>query len=774
MSKLCYGCFKEYEESENQCPYCGHNNDIDREHYPMALPDGWLLNGRYRVGKVLGEGGFGITYLAQDYKTNELVAIKEYFPESMVTRNQTMTVRVTSGDKRDNFEYGKSLFLQEARTLAALKNNEHVVSIFEYFEENGTGTAYFAMEYVPGTDFYGYIKERGGRLSFDETMEVAQPVMDALTAIHKIGLVHRDVTPDNIRISDHGKVKLLDFGSARYSVGDVTKTLDVLLKHGFAPVEQYSRHGKQGAFTDVYSLSATIYYAITGKKPYDSVDRMDEDLLPLPSALGADISSSQEEALMHGLAVRAQDRFQTIEELRRALSPEPSPNTPPTFENELQTAADLIHKKKYKMALAILETIPDYRNAGELIALCKEKLKKKKIAIAVATVVASLSVGALAVLYAMFSLGRGKEEQHTPSTAVVENAVKATCTEAGSYDEVVYCSICGEELSRDTVIIPALEHQWGEWIEMKPATDVDDGEESRTCANDPSHIQTRIIPRLQHAHELTAIPSVSATCETQGNRAYYVCTGCGRFYLDAEAKQEIDELDTIIPALEHSWGAWMVVKAPTEESEGTETRTCENNASHVETRTISRLSHDLISVEKKAPTCDEAGHAAYYLCSNCGRMFSDVSGNHEIFDTDVVRPALGHDWGEWIITKEATRTVEGERVRTCRLDTSHTQVERIPVIASASLETPEQTTVRTLIEEIKRGDTESMKVLAGYYLEGSYLQVNPEEGVYWYLRAIEAGDKGAMERLAYCYETGLGIDQNLEMAEYWKARAIDD
>ncbi|MCI7726790.1 MAG: protein kinase [Clostridiales bacterium] len=335
MENICYNCFSDSLNDAGICEKCGFNGAENREKYPLALPLGSILYGRYIVGRVLGQGGFGITYLAQDYQTKGLVAIKEFFPDSMATRTEKITVCPLSGERGENFAYGLNSFLEEAKTMAEFIGNPNITRVDCYFEENGTG--YFVMEYLDGDSFLDYIKSHGGRLGWEDTMRVALPIMDALAAMHEKGIIHRDVTPDNIYITKDGTVKLLDFGAARYSLGNVSRSLDVILKHGFAPKEQYSRRGKQGPFTDVYSLGATIYYALTGVKPDDAIERLEEDQTPLPTTLGARISNSQEAVVMRALAVMPYDRYQNIPQFRAAILsakplPKPKPKPEPTPE----------------------------------------------------------------------------------------------------------------------------------------------------------------------------------------------------------------------------------------------------------------------------------------------------------------------------------------------------------------------------------------------------------------------------------------------------------
>ena len=286
------------------------------EKFPLALAEGTVLAGQYIIEKALGQGGFGITYKAKDYKTGQSVAVKEFFPEALATRSNTTVVPFT-GERGESYEYGKGCFLQEAETLAQFIGIENIVRIHSYFEENGT--AYFVMDYIEGISFDVYIKNKGGKISYEEAEKVLLKIIEALAVVHSKGIVHRDVTPDNIYITNDGVVKLLDFGAARYSVGDKSRSLDVVLKHGFAPKEQYTRHGKQGPFTDVYTVGASFYFAITGKRPPDSIDRIEEDDLVPPSRLGVQLPPEKENAILTAMSVQPADRYKTMDEFKAAL-----------------------------------------------------------------------------------------------------------------------------------------------------------------------------------------------------------------------------------------------------------------------------------------------------------------------------------------------------------------------------------------------------------------------------------------------------------------------
>ncbi|MBM6851552.1 protein kinase [Oscillibacter valericigenes] len=313
---LCYNCFQEREAPEGPCPYCGFDLAENEKKFPVALRAGTVLNDRYIIGRVLGQGGFGITYLALDTQLNAKVAIKEFMPNDIATRIGT-TVSVAMDTKSEEFAYGAERFQEEARTLAKFIGNPNIAAVTSYFDENDT--SYFVMDYIEGISFKTYIANHGGKISVEETLNVMIPVLRALTAVHAEGFIHRDVTPDNIYITKDGIVKLLDFGSARYSIGDKSKSLDVILKVGYAPKEQYIRRSRQGPFTDVYSCAACFYAAITGFLPPESLERLDEDTLVPISQCGIDIPEYLDKAILKGLAVQPEDRFQSAAEFLDAI-----------------------------------------------------------------------------------------------------------------------------------------------------------------------------------------------------------------------------------------------------------------------------------------------------------------------------------------------------------------------------------------------------------------------------------------------------------------------
>ena len=237
------------------CPRCGQNVEIRNEIY--QLPVGTILAGRYYIGRTLGQGGFGITYIGVDTRLDKRIAVKESFPQGLVSRtsNVSRMLTVTAGEKSEIYFHEKQRFIREAKILADFADNRYVVQVSDVFEENNT--AYIVMEYIDGITFGNYWAKKGSR-SFDELFRMTEPLMAVLEEVNARGLVHRDISPANIMmVYMTGALKLLDFGAAsEYDDGEVSRS--VILKPGYAPLEQYSRHGNQGPWSDVYGLCATM------------------------------------------------------------------------------------------------------------------------------------------------------------------------------------------------------------------------------------------------------------------------------------------------------------------------------------------------------------------------------------------------------------------------------------------------------------------------------------------------------------------------------------
>ena len=334
MTKRCYGCMK-LKNNSPICEHCGYNENVPN--YSHQLPVGTVLKGQYTVGKVLGQGGFGITYIGWDDALEAPVAIKEYYPNSLVTRECTLSMEVscTSRDAEDLFQRNRERFLKEARMLARLQNVPGIVRVHNLFRENNT--AYIVMEYVDGINLRDYIRSLGRPLSVGQTLAVLQPVMEALTKVHEAELVHRDISPDNIMIQRDGSPKLLDFGAAKEVIdANVEKNLpqstESILKYGFAPIEQYQRRGNLGPWTDVYALCATAYYCLTGTVPADAPERMIEQAEVNWNAIPG-LTENQAAAFARGMALLPKDRVASIQQLQQALYAQPvygeRPEKPP-------------------------------------------------------------------------------------------------------------------------------------------------------------------------------------------------------------------------------------------------------------------------------------------------------------------------------------------------------------------------------------------------------------------------------------------------------------
>lgn len=324
IGHLCLGCMED-KGLESTCPNCGWQVGTSAE-APQHLPPGMILHEKYLIGRVLGHGGFGITYLAWDLNLDMKLAIKEYMPRDFATRTPGKTmVSVFTGDLNTHFEHGLAKFLDEAKTLAQFSNHPGIVGVRDFFKENGT--AYLVMYYLEGIDFKQYLESQGGKIPYETALMIMLPVMDALREVHRTGTLHRDISPDNIYITAEGQVKILDFGAARHAVSEFSKSISVILKPGFAPEEQYRSKGKQGPWTDIYATAATLYRALVGHVPPESLDRLEEDTIVPPSSLGVNIPQKAEAALMKALSVKALERFQSMEEFQNELLVEMEVNT---------------------------------------------------------------------------------------------------------------------------------------------------------------------------------------------------------------------------------------------------------------------------------------------------------------------------------------------------------------------------------------------------------------------------------------------------------------
>lgn len=290
------------------CPHCGHDRSKEKP-YTGILPAFTLLNNRYLLGRVLGKGGFGITYIAKDIICNQICAIKEYMPSEYSTRSGgTMNIVPFSDDKaKFVFSHGREKFMVEAKTLLKLRDDPIVVDILDYFTQNNT--AYLVMEYLDGQDLRKRARASGGKLDPDFAKTVFVTVASSLMEIHKRDILHRDLSPENIIVTSNGNIKLIDFGAARNFVMAQNKGMSILLKPGFAPPEQYNAKGVQGPWSDVYALCATFYTLVSGKPLVDALFRYRGEPQPSLQALGCPVSQRTSAVIERGMELDYKKRY---------------------------------------------------------------------------------------------------------------------------------------------------------------------------------------------------------------------------------------------------------------------------------------------------------------------------------------------------------------------------------------------------------------------------------------------------------------------------------
>lgn len=314
----CPNCFA-LMHGHVSCPKCGYDYNSDTKQPVDVLPPFTVLCERYLVGKVLGKGGFGVTYVALDMESNKLCAIKEYMPAEYAQRNMETKELHPNDDEnaQDIFVHGRDKFVEEAKTLLTLKNNPVVVDILDYFTENNT--AYLVMEYLDGIDLRRMAKKNGGTIDADFSKEVFLTLANALVDIHKKNILHRDLSPENIYVTKDKKIKLIDFGSARNYVNNQNSGMSILLKPGFAPPEQYNSDGIQGPWTDVYGLCATFYHIVSGKPMLDAMYRARGTKQPTLYELRCDVTKTTSDVIQKGMELDYLLRYKDFSALLKDL-----------------------------------------------------------------------------------------------------------------------------------------------------------------------------------------------------------------------------------------------------------------------------------------------------------------------------------------------------------------------------------------------------------------------------------------------------------------------
>ena len=311
----------------------------EEQQHRLALPQGTRIRD-FEFHRVLGYGGFGITYLGWNVSLDIPVAIKEYLPTDLATREQDLSVVPQTSQAASDFQWGLERFLDEARILARFQH-PNIVRVHHFFEAHST--AYIAMDYVEGEDLSAYLT-RKGTLSEDELKGILYPLLDALEVVHGADFLHRDIKPGNIVLRDaDGSPVLLDFGAARQAIGAKSRSVTSIVTPGYAPIEQYSSRGRQGAWTDIYALGGVCYRALTGQVPDDATDRMRQDpLVPVSQRCAGQASRGFLSAIDMALSVDEGDRPQSVGAWRMALEADAAQEPG----RETGNAPDVQHKEQ--------------------------------------------------------------------------------------------------------------------------------------------------------------------------------------------------------------------------------------------------------------------------------------------------------------------------------------------------------------------------------------------------------------------------------------------
>lgn len=320
LRKQCMFCFKTYPREEIMCPHCGHEEGGGKRKSFYLEAGTELYQGRYIIGEAVRNGGFGILYRAFDTKLQTLVAIKEYFPSSLVNRQPgEVKVSLNYEDEEYQLEYHRGIrdFIMEARIMLKFPNDECVCNTYTYFEENST--AYIVMEFIDGISLREYIKlHKAKNISEETSLGFMRQILSGLATIHKANVVHRDIAPDNILVLEKGAIKIIDFGASCIR-GKKRLKDEVIFKPGFAPPEQYDEFSEIGPWLDIYATGATFYYLLTGKVPPDSPEREKDDMLIPPMELNPTVSKQVNAAIVYALAPKIENRIQSAEDFQAKI-----------------------------------------------------------------------------------------------------------------------------------------------------------------------------------------------------------------------------------------------------------------------------------------------------------------------------------------------------------------------------------------------------------------------------------------------------------------------
>ena len=319
VNHLCPGCMGKWEDAEKPCPHCGftwEKTDMDLR----LIPAFSIIGGRYLLGRGIGAGGFGLIYMAMDLVKETPVAVKEFFPAEMAKREGEQ-VSPASPEWERGFREALRGFRKEGNALSKAHNIDGIVGFRDFLEENGT--CYLVMDYVSGVSLMRHMRETGTLYGQEEALMLMRPVLEAVGKLHKRGILHRDISPENLILSPDGSLTLIDFGAAREYSSLGEENLTVILKQGYAPEEQYRADGRQGPWTDIYACCAVLYQMVSGIRPQNASDRKQKDeLIPLEQLPGTQVASSFSHVIEKGMKLNPEDRWSSIEELLAELYPQ--------------------------------------------------------------------------------------------------------------------------------------------------------------------------------------------------------------------------------------------------------------------------------------------------------------------------------------------------------------------------------------------------------------------------------------------------------------------
>ena len=371
----------ELKPTDSQCPNCRVDNmTLAARQLTYALPCGTLLHGRYMIGQVLGQGGFGIAYIAWDTALETRVCIKEYYPRGAAIRDPSHgpVIHWSGGAGADILRQGRDSFLKEARKAVKLRDLPSVVTVWDVFQDNDT--AYIVMDYIEGVTLLDYLRREGRLLNESACLSLLAPVMSDLEKIHHRGIIHRDISPDNLKLRPDGNLVLLDIGAAKDLSAGSAQSSHLVAKRGFSPVEQYTPEREIGPWTDVYAMCATIVYCVAGRLLPEPMDRLMGKTIDLHA-----FSPAVSGVLEKGLAVKPEDRIQTMGELQTQLQAAMRPadndgqeEDTDRLESSYRSAEKLMAQgdgDSLRAALDIYGALGYYRDSASKAGECREKLE---------------------------------------------------------------------------------------------------------------------------------------------------------------------------------------------------------------------------------------------------------------------------------------------------------------------------------------------------------------------------------------------------------------